>query len=59
MRRAGRLDSKLLIPADTHADNRIWEAEHDHKGVQGADQPLDPESAIERAVLNRFAHVLG
>jgi hypothetical protein len=59
MRRARCLDSKLLIPTDAHADNRIRGTEHDHNEVVPvANQPLHPESAIERAILNRFAHML-
>jgi hypothetical protein len=60
MRSTRRLDSKLSISTEAHPDNRIREVENDDQAeVESVDQPLYPESAIERAILNRFAHVLG
>jgi len=39
---------------------RIRALERDYQAeVQSADQPLDPETTIESAILNRFAYVIG
>ena len=60
MRRACYLDSKLLIPPGANTDARVRGTEHEHKQeCSSLTDRLYPESAIERAILNRLAHMLG
>ena len=49
-----------LTPAETLLIIVFEKAEHDKKQeCRGVDQPLDPQRAIECAILNRFAYVIG